>query len=61
MPGPLPAIAKRLAATPPEIVCEILNDVRIWDVLRLICYNDPAINNSVLLNRWWGDIFEQNI
>jgi hypothetical protein len=61
MQAPLPVIVKRLAATPPEIVCEILNDLRIWDVLRLICYNDPRINNAVLLNRWYGEIFEQNI
>lgn len=61
MQAPLPAIAKRLAATPPEIVCEILNDLRIWDVLRLVCYNNPSINNAVLLNRWYGEIFENNI
>ncbi|QKX54666.1 uncharacterized protein TRUGW13939_01754 [Talaromyces rugulosus] len=61
MQAPLPVIVKRLASTPPEIVCEILNDLRIWDVLRLICYSDPRINNAVLLNRWYGEIFEQNI
>lgn len=61
MQAPLPVIVKRLAATPPEIVCEILNDLRIWDVLRLICYNDTAINNAVLVNRWYGELFEHNI
>lgn len=61
MQVPLSSIVKQLATTPTEIVCEILDDLRIWDVLRLICHNNPAVNHSILVHRWYGKLFEKNI
>ncbi|KAH8692010.1 hypothetical protein BGW36DRAFT_386813 [Talaromyces proteolyticus] len=61
MHTPLSLIVKKLATTPPEIVCEILQDLRFWDVLRLIAHDNPSVNYSVMSHPWYGKVFKQSM
>ena len=51
-------IADDLAKVPAEIACQILDDVRIWDVLCLVCVDNPNVNRSIRAHIWYGKIFQ---
>ncbi|KAJ5081675.1 hypothetical protein NUU61_009939 [Penicillium alfredii] len=45
---PFYSIVNALATTPPELVHQIIDDLRVWDVLRLLCHNNERVNASLL-------------
>ncbi|KAE8140276.1 hypothetical protein BDV38DRAFT_28158 [Aspergillus pseudotamarii] len=49
-------IITSFATLPREVAHQILNDIRIWDILRLICYNDAHINTDILTHPSLGRI-----
>ncbi|KAE8422929.1 hypothetical protein BDV36DRAFT_290744 [Aspergillus pseudocaelatus] len=47
-------IITSFSTLPREVAHQILNDIRIWDILRLICYNDAHINTDILTHPTLG-------
>ena len=46
-----------LSTLPRELAHQILNDIRIWDILRLICHNNAHINTDILTHPTLGRLF----
>lgn len=54
---PLSTVVPHLARTPTELVLSILDDLRVWDVLRLICHKNPRLNHCIMAHPWYASIF----
>ena len=50
-------IITSFSTLPRELAHQVLNDIRIWDILRLICYNDAHINTDILTHPTLGRLF----
>ncbi|KAE8371148.1 hypothetical protein BDV26DRAFT_303111 [Aspergillus bertholletiae] len=57
---PLTQVIASLSALPRELAHQILNDIRIWDILRLLCYNNANINTDILTHPTLGRLFSHS-
>ncbi|OGM42811.1 hypothetical protein ABOM_009022 [Aspergillus bombycis] len=54
---PLHKVVASLNTLPRELAHQILNDIRMWDILRLICHNNAHINTDILTHPTLGRLF----
>ncbi|KNG83364.1 hypothetical protein ANOM_009037 [Aspergillus nomiae NRRL 13137] len=58
--GPNHKVIASLSTLPRELAHQILNDIRIWDILRLICHNNAQINTDILTHPTLGRLFHHD-
>lgn len=62
MSPPLPfySVVQGLKNTPPEVVHQVLDDLRLYDILRLASHNDPSINYSIMAHPSCKKVFDDD-
>ncbi|KAJ5825659.1 hypothetical protein N7474_002797 [Penicillium riverlandense] len=57
---PLQAFVRGLLTTPPELTHQIIDDLRVWDILRLLIHDNPHINGCILSHQTCGQVFNHD-
>ncbi|CAG7947379.1 unnamed protein product [Penicillium nalgiovense] len=45
---PIGSIARNIAAIPTELAHQIIDDLRVWDVLKLMCYDNDRVDACIM-------------
>lgn len=46
--APTSSIARNIAAIPTELAHQIIDDLRVWDVLKLLCYDNDRVDACIM-------------
>ncbi|KAJ5612534.1 hypothetical protein N7510_005728 [Penicillium lagena] len=60
VPLPLQAVVRGLVTTPPELTHQIIDDLRVWDILRLLIHDNLYINDCILSHQTCGQVFDHD-
>ncbi|KAJ5952046.1 uncharacterized protein N7479_010459 [Penicillium vulpinum] len=45
---PISSIVRNIAVLPTELTHQIIDDLRVWDVLKLLCYDDDQVDTRIM-------------
>jgi hypothetical protein len=60
-PTSLPGLVDHMAGIPTELICQVLDDLRYWDMLRLASYSNAKISGAIMSHITCSRIFEREM
>ncbi|KAJ5932454.1 hypothetical protein N7516_006943 [Penicillium verrucosum] len=54
---PTSSIVSNIAAMPTELAHQIIDDLRVWDVLKLLCYDNDRVDACIMSHPVCGNMF----
>ncbi|CRL27624.1 unnamed protein product [Penicillium camemberti] len=54
---PTSSIVSNIAAMPTELAHQIIDDLRVWDVLKLLCYDNDRVDACIMSHPICGNMF----